>query len=72
MITKDNIEDLIKFGGLLVYEVKILDPLGFKIVTELRTFNEDYAVTKLKSLEDGGYQVRLVSYMVHFNYDKTY
>ena len=71
MISKENIEALIEFGGLLVYEIRSFHSTFWKERVELRTFNEEYAKEEFKSLKADknpyiAYQ--LVSYMVQFNY----
>lgn len=67
MITKDNIEALIKFGGLLVYEVSWFDPILWKINIDIRTFNEDHAKKRFSLMEKIGREVRIVSYIVSFD-----
>jgi hypothetical protein len=67
MITKKNIDKLIKFGGLLVYQVSYFDTIGWVTVVECRTFNEDHAKERFKSLTDHKFATRMDTYFVNFD-----
>lgn len=67
MVTKENIERLIEFGGLLVYEITWFDPVMWKDNLELRTFNEDFAVSRFDSMKKNGMIVKMNNYFVKFD-----
>lgn len=67
MITKDNIEALIEFGGLLVFKVTVFDELTWKPSIVCRTFNEEHAKHHFQSLI-GKQPVKLEGYIVKFDY----
>ena len=68
MITKNNIDRLIEFGGLLVYEVSWFDTIRWESKVECRSFNLDFALSRFNSLKQEGFEAQMVSYFVHFNY----
>lgn len=70
MITKDNIESLIKFGGLVVYRVTYFDDILWKDEIICNTFNEDYAKEMYNTGVKNGRIVKFETQIVTFNYKK--
>lgn len=68
MITKDNIEALVEFGGLVVYEVTWFNQLTWKPEIECRTFNESFAIERYNALKREEQLAAIDTFMVQFNY----
>ena len=55
------------FGGLYVYEVRVLDEINWKIETKLRTLSENAAVRLAEEFMQSGLKANVVSYVVRFD-----
>ena len=63
----DCIDRLYEFGGLLVYDLYIFDPLLFKKVQIASTFKEEEAKREYDSQKSRGFHAEVTSHMVFFN-----
>lgn len=68
MITAENIQKLIDFGGTFVYEVRYIDKLTWKVEIKYRTFNESHAMKVYEETKPHyGDFVDIFKYMVYFD-----